>query len=163
MHIATYVGISILLTMAPGPDFALVTRNALQHGRRGVVETSLGLGGGVTFWVVACGIGIAAVVRNAPGLFLAFKVVGTAYLTYLGASALWESRGSAAALHVAGVASARRSVWLQGFASAALNPKLGVFFVVFFPEFIDPAKSALMQTALLGGIYLLIDQIWMMG
>jgi threonine/homoserine/homoserine lactone efflux protein len=163
MHIATFVGLSILLTTAPGPNFALMTRNALQHGRRGAIETGLGVGAGVALWAAACAVGIAAVVRDAPGLFLAFKIVGTAYLAYLGLSALWESRNTSTTLQVAGVASARQAIWVQGFVSTLLNPKLGVFFVVFLPEFIDSTKPALPQSALLGAIYLAIDQTWMMG
>jgi threonine/homoserine/homoserine lactone efflux protein len=76
---------------------------------------------------------------------------------------LWSSRGAVPGLHAAGIVSRRQPFWLQGFASTSLNPKFGAFVVVFFPEFIDPSKSALVQTALLGAIYLVIDLIWMIG
>jgi threonine/homoserine/homoserine lactone efflux protein len=64
---------------------------------------------------------------------------------------------------VAGVASRRKTIWLQGLASTAFNPKFGAFVVVFFPEFIDPTNSVALQTALLGAIYLVIDLVWMVG
>jgi threonine/homoserine/homoserine lactone efflux protein len=160
MHVTTFIVLSTLLTLTPGPDFALVTRNSLAHGRRGAVETTLGIGGGVVLWVAACAAGITALVRDAPGVFLGFKLAGAVYLGYLGLSSLWHSRGVDGSLHVAGAASARKSLWVQGFVSTSLNPKLGMFLVAFFPAFIDKTKPVVAQTAFLGAIHLVIDVTW---
>ena len=158
-----FMGVSLLLALAPGPDFALVTRNALAHGRRGALLTIGGLAGGLALWVAATALGVSAVLRASANVYSTLRIAGAVYLIYLGARALWESRRAPAPLTAEQPAPRRRAraIWRQGFLSASLNPKLGVFFVTFLPQFIEPGQAAIPRILLLGAIFAVIGLGWM--
>src|SRR4029077_19772861 len=88
--------------------------------------------------------------------------VGAAYLAYLGIRTLIESRRRPADL-LAGTppAAPAHAVFRQGFLSAISNPKLGVFFVTFLPQFVNPGQAVLPRVLLLGGIFTVIGTAWM--
>jgi len=162
-RLLAFAGFSLLLALVPGPDFALVTRNALAFGRRGVLLTTAGLTGGLALWVAASAVGVAVVLERSAGVYTTLRLAGAVYLGYLGARTLWASRRDAAPLGLDGPQPRRRpsTIWRQGLLSAALNPKLGVFFVSVFPQFIDTSRPALPQSLLLGGIFIVIGIAWM--
>ncbi len=83
-----YVAIAALLIMTPGPDTAMVTRNALLAGRRAASFTTLGIGAGSVFWALASVLGVAALLEASVVAFTIFKFVGAAYLGYLGLRSL---------------------------------------------------------------------------
>src|SRR5260370_40471185 len=87
-----FVGVSLLLSVTPGPDMAVVTRNALAHGRRGVVLTTTGIALALAIWVSATAFGLSALLRTSGELLLGLKLVGAAYLAYLGVRTLLDSR-----------------------------------------------------------------------
>ncbi len=161
-RLLAFAGFSLLLALTPGPDFALVTRNALAFGRRGVLLTSAGLGGGVALWVAASAIGVVVLLERSAALFTAVRLAGAAYLAYLGARTLWASRREPPLLAM-GPPQPRpaSSIWRQGLLSASLNPKLGAFFVSVLPQFIDTRSAAIPQSLLLGAIFLVIGIAWM--
>jgi len=157
-----FVGISLLLSVTPGPDMALVTRNALAHGPRGVVLTTTGIAFALAVWVTASAVGLAAILRASALLFEALKIAGGCYLAYLGVRSWLDSRrppgdllGSAPPAAPAG------SILRQGFVSAGSNPKLGVFFVTFLPQFVEPGRPLLGQLLLLGAVFAVIGWTWM--
>src|SRR5207237_991571 len=78
--------------VTPGPDMAVVTRNALVHGRRGVFLTTSGIALALVLWVAATAIGLSALLRGSSEILFALKVVGACYLAYLGARTLIDSR-----------------------------------------------------------------------
>jgi threonine/homoserine/homoserine lactone efflux protein len=87
-HLASFLLLSAILIVVPGPDMALVARNALVGGRRAVVATSAGSAAGLCIWTVAASVGLAALLRASEPAFLALRLVGAAYLFTLGARAL---------------------------------------------------------------------------
>src|SRR2546422_7869604 len=87
-----FAGISVLLAVTPGPDMAVVTRNALAHGRRGVVLTTTGIALALSFWISATAFGVSALLRSSADLFFGLKLIGAAYLAYLGLRTLVDSR-----------------------------------------------------------------------
>ena len=87
-----FVGISVLLAITPGPDMAVVTKNALAHGRRGVVLTTTGIALALAIWITATAVGLSALLRASGEAFLVIKLVGAAYLAYLGVRTLIDSR-----------------------------------------------------------------------
>lgn len=154
---------SLLLAITPGPDFALVTRNALAFGRRGALLTCAGLTAGVAVWVVASAVGLAVVLERSTALYTIVRVAGAAYLAYLGVRTLWASRRRPEPLEVDPQRmTSHARIWSQGMLSASLNPKLGVFFVSVLPQFIDAHASPLPQSLLLGAIFLVIGIAWML-
>lgn len=160
-RLLAFLAFSLLVAVTPGPDFALVTRNALAFGRRGAVLTCAGLTAGVSLWVVASAVGLAVVLERSTLIYTIVRVAGAAYLAYLGVTTLLASRRRPAPLDIAAIRPASRSrIWTQGMLSSSLNPKLGVFFVSVLPQFIDP-RAALAQSLLFGAIFLVIGIAWM--
>ena len=80
VHLWAFVGIAALVIVAPGPDTVVVTKNALLHGRRAALGTSLGVNTGLLIWTVAAALGVAAVVRESAVAFTVLKLVGAVYL-----------------------------------------------------------------------------------
>jgi threonine/homoserine/homoserine lactone efflux protein len=157
-----FAGISLLLAVTPGPDMAVVTKNALAHGRRGVILTTTGIALALSIWVTATAVGLSAVLRGSSELLFVLKLAGAAYLAYLGIRPLIESRRRPADL-LAGTAppAAAHVIFRQGFLSALSNPKLGVFFVTFLPQFVMPGQALLPRLLLLGLIFAVIGWTWM--
>jgi threonine/homoserine/homoserine lactone efflux protein len=156
-----FVGICLLLSVTPGPDMAVVTRNALSHGRRGVVLTTTGIALALSIWIVATAIGLSALLRASGEALFVLKLVGAAYLAYLGLRTLIDSRRSPGDLLANVPAAPAHAIFRQGFLSAISNPKLGVFFVTFLPQFVTPGQEVLPRLFLLGAIFALIGWTWM--
>src|SRR5919201_4345644 len=87
-----FVGLAAVLIVVPGPDTALVTKNAVLHGRRPALGTALGVGAGLSVWTVASAFGVASLVRASDAAFTALKLIGAAYLIWLGLQALRAAR-----------------------------------------------------------------------
>ena len=160
--LVAFAGVSLLLAVTPGPDMAVVTKNALAHGRRGVVLTTSGIALALVVWVSATAVGLSALLRTSGEVLVALKIVGACYLAYLGVRTLLESRSRPGDL-LAGAppAAPARAVFRQGFLSAISNPKLGVFFVTFLPQFVLPGQAALPRLLELGVVFAMIGWIWM--
>jgi len=161
-QLLAFVGISLLLSVTPGPDMAVVTKNALAHGRRGVLLTTSGIALALAIWVSATAVGLSAVLRASGELLFVLKLVGAAYLAYLGVRTLLESRRRPADLLAEAPPPApAHAIFRQGFLSAISNPKLGVFFVTFLPQFVAPGHSLLPRLLELGLIFAVIGWSWM--
>ena len=161
-ELIAFAGVSLLLAITPGPDMAVVTKNALAHGRRGVLLTTSGIALALLIWVTATAVGLSSLLRTSGEVLLLLKIVGALYLAYLGVRTLLESRDRPADL-LAGVPAAApaHAVFRQGFFSAISNPKLGVFFVTFLPQFVLPGQAVLPRLLELGVIFAVIGWTWM--
>ncbi len=161
-QLIAFAGVSILLSVTPGPDMAVVTKNALAHGRRGVLLTTSGIALALITWVTATAVGLSALLRTSGDVLFALKLVGACYLGYLGIRALLESRHLAGDLLAdAPPAAPAHAVFRQGFLSAISNPKLGVFFVTFLPQFVLPGQAVLPRLLELGVTFAVIGYLWM--
>jgi threonine/homoserine/homoserine lactone efflux protein len=161
-QLIAFAGVSILLAVTPGPDMAVVTKNALAHGSRGVLLTTSGIALALIIWVGATAVGLSALLRTSGEVLFALKLVGACYLAYLGIRALLESRHAGGDL-LAGTppAAPAHAVFRQGFLSAISNPKLGVFFVTFLPQFVRPDQAVLPRLLELGVTFAVIGYLWM--
>jgi len=156
-----FIAISLLLAVTPGPDMALVTRNALAHGPKGVFLTTTGIAIALLLWVTATAVGVAAVLKASTTLFHALKLVGGAYLAYLGIRAWLASREKPGDLLAGMKAAPAGSILRQGLISAGTNPKLGVLFVTLLPQFIEPHRPLPPQLLVLGATFAVIGWTWM--
>jgi threonine/homoserine/homoserine lactone efflux protein len=157
-----FAGLSLLFAVVPGPDVATVTRNGLAHGRRGVLNTVAGISVALCVWTVAAAVGVAAVLEASARLFSVLEILGALYLAYLGIRTLWGTRhGVLPEDDVQGPPAPASQLLRQGYLSAQLNPKLGVFFVTFLPQFVHPGQPALARMLLLGGIFGAIGIGWL--
>jgi threonine/homoserine/homoserine lactone efflux protein len=143
-----YLVVAALLIVTPGPDTALVTRNALLAGKRAASFTTLGIGAGSIIWALASVLGIAALLEKSVVAFTVFKFVGAAYLGYLGLRSLIASfRGGRQALVTTAAPQATQlgkpAAFRQGLLNNLLNPKAGAIFATALPQFISPDDSPL--------------------
>jgi threonine/homoserine/homoserine lactone efflux protein len=161
-QVLAFAGISVLLAITPGPDMAVVTKNALAHGRRGVLLTTTGIGLALLIWAIATAVGLSAVLRASGGLLFLLRLAGATYLAYLGVRTLLDSRRRPTDLLVdSPPAAPAHAIFRQGFLSAISNPKLGVFFVTFLPQFVAPGEAVLPRLLELGLIFAVIGWTWM--
>jgi len=155
VHFEAFLAISALLAVTPGPDTALVTRNALLGGRRAGAFTIGGVSLGLLVWTLAAAGGVAALLRASEPAFVALKLVGAAYLVFLGAQALWGAAHGSGARVEAGLPGANRLrpqlAFRQGLVCNVGNPKVAIFFTSFLPQFARgdrPPFTALLLLAL---------------
>jgi threonine/homoserine/homoserine lactone efflux protein len=128
----TFLLVALVVIVTPGQDTALTIRNTLLGGRRHGVLTAAGVASGQLIWVVAASAGLAALLVASEPAFVALRVVGAAYLVWLGARSLWSAwRGR---VH-GGAAGSRRAPFRQGVLSNLGNPKMAVFFTSLLPQF----------------------------
>ncbi len=167
VHLWAFVGIAALVIIAPGPDTVVVTKNALLHGRRSALATSLGVNTGLLIWTVAAALGIAAVVRESAVAFTVLKLVGAAYLVWLGIGALRAARRHAAPEALPTSRPSPRVGALLGYRQGLLsnlgNPKIAVFFTGLLPQFVSPGRPVLEPFLLLGGLFVLMTVVWLCG
>ncbi|MEU8614142.1 LysE family translocator [Actinoplanes sp. NPDC048791] len=158
----TFAMTALVLIMLPGPDQALMTRNALVGGRAGGVLTLVGGVLGVGVHAGAAALGLSALLLASATAFTVLKIAGAVYLLWLAAQMLWSAARSprAPVTDQPDVVPVRRSAYLrQGFLSNALNPKVALFFVTFLPQFLtvgggSPRAEALLLSAIFAGLYL---------
>ncbi|WP_433247228.1 LysE family translocator [Streptosporangium sp. CA-135522] len=157
--LTTFAVTALVMIMIPGPDQALITRNALAFGRTAGLLTMFGGLLGLTVHATAAAVGLSALLLTSATAFTTLKIVGVVYLLWLGIQALLSSRRTAAAPQV--VLQERRSPLQHirnGFLSNTLNPKVALFFVTFLPQFLpahgNPLHQAMLLSAIFAGLYL---------
>lgn len=138
------ITITLLAVISPGPDFAMVTRNSLMLSRRAGVLTALGIGLGVLVHVTYTLVGVGLLIRQSLWLFNAIKLVGAAYLVYLGVKMLRARPGGASAQGTAAPLSDGAAL-RTGFLTNALNPKATVFIVSLFMQVVQPQTPLAVQ------------------
>jgi threonine/homoserine/homoserine lactone efflux protein len=139
-----------ILWTVPGPALLLLLTRGVDLGIRGAVATAVGLSAGTSVHVLAAAAGLSALLTASATAFTAVKVLGAAYLIWLGIKRIRDRTPLLPTSEVAPVSRPGRAL-LEGFTINALNPKVAVFFVAFLPPFIDPAAGAVSsQLAILG-------------
>jgi threonine/homoserine/homoserine lactone efflux protein len=141
-----WLAVAIVLIITPGPDTALIIRNALGAGARSASLSAIGVGAGSAVWAAASVVGLAALLETSDVAFTVFKLAGAAYLVYLGLRTLAGTfRPAPDAVHDSPAgAPAGMSAWtafVQGVLNNLLNPKAGAIFATVMPQFIEPEDS----------------------
>jgi threonine/homoserine/homoserine lactone efflux protein len=141
-----YVAAALLLAITPGPGIFYVAARSLAGGRAEGIASSFGTALGGLVHVVAGALGVSALVLASAELFTALKLLGAAYLIWLGLRTIMDARRSAGHDHLAGGISApamgTRRAFREGVVVEALNPKTAAFFLAFIPQFLDPSAGA---------------------
>ncbi|HEY0452417.1 LysE family translocator [Actinophytocola sp.] len=145
-------GVILLAAMSPGPDFVIVTRNAMLSGRRAGMACAAGIAAGVFVWATVTALGIAGLLAASAVAFTVVKLAGAAYLVLLGIRALLAARrGGYDTLEVAeGRSAGAPAAFRQGLVTNLLNPKVAVFFTALLPQFLPTSATALDHLALAG-------------
>ncbi|MGJ8514085.1 LysE family translocator [Carnimonas bestiolae] len=154
-----YTGTVLLLVMTPGLDTALILRTSLVQGARQAIFAALGINLGLLCWGALVAAGLGALLTASELAYHLLKWVGAAYLAWLGIGMLLRPRQS---FHTEGRPQTRSGTgWLlKGLASNVLNPKVGVFYVSFLPQFIPEGASIAGYAMMLASIHVLLGIIW---
>jgi len=157
-HLVAFALASLVMIVLPGPDQALITRNALVAGAAAARRTMVGGACGLSVHATAAALGISALLATSATAFTALKLIGAGYLGFL-ALRMLTSRATAESSHRP-ARSGPRHPFAQGLFSNALNPKVALFFVTFLPQFLPGRHAALPAAFVLSGIFALIYLVW---
>ena len=164
-----FVLVAALLAVTPGADTLLVVRNVLTRGRPAGLATIAGIAAGCLVHATLSAVGVALVLVRSAEAFAVLKWCGAIYLFALGAQSLgrWlrldaQAPGSAGEGPADRPRAARRlRSWLEGLLTNVLNPKVGIFYLAFLPQFIAPGDPALARSLLLAGLHIGIGVAWL--
>jgi threonine/homoserine/homoserine lactone efflux protein len=135
-RLIAWVVLSALLIATPGPDTALIIRNALAAGPRASTMSALGVAVGTLVWVAASAVGVGLLLESSSTAFTILKLAGAAYLCYLGLRSLFSTASEKSVKEIGDRTKlSDRAAWAQGLFSNLLNPKTGAFFVTVMPQF----------------------------
>ena len=150
----------LVLNVTPGPDNIYIAARSLQQGWRAGMVASLGIGCGVFVHVMAAALGLAALLAASATAFLAVKLLGAAYLLWLGIGLL-RARESTSGAPVTRLSLPLWRIFRQGFITNVLNPKVALFFLAFVPQFIShDAPSKMLAFIFLGMLFDVNSMLW---
>ena len=153
--LVAFAPVAALLTVTPGAATALVVRSAATGGRRRALATTVGNSLGVLAWGCFAAMGVAAVVATSAEAFTAIKLVGAIVLVVLGLQSLRGHREDPAR-----PAPARGAPLRDGLVTSLANPKLAVFFVALFPQFVPDDAPVLPSALLMAAMVVSFDLVW---
>lgn len=161
----TFALAGIVLVVVPGPSVLFIVGRALAHGRRAALTSVAGNTTGAALVVVVVALGFGAVAAQSVAVFTVLKLVGAAYLVYLGVQTIRHRGDLAAALGGGASGAVDRRLYWQGVVVGATNPKVLVFFAAVLPQFVDVrAGDATTQMLVLGLLFAVIaaglDSLW---
>lgn len=163
-HFEFFVAAVFLLNVTPGPDTAYIVGRSVAQGRGAGLMSALGISAGCCVHSLACAFGLTALLAASATAFTVIKFVGAIYLMYLGVRLIFAKPAAdqaAGEARAAGAPKSLRQLFLQGFWTNVLNPKVVLFFVSFFPQFVTMGSNhkALAFLAL-GGVFVVMSMIW---
>jgi threonine/homoserine/homoserine lactone efflux protein len=148
-----FLGASLALTIAPGPDNTFIVAQGISRGRKAAIITALGMCSGISVHTTAAALGISALLYSSATAFQVLKFAGAAYLLFLA----WKSLKEQQILLPQGVVDGLsfRALFRRGFVMNVINPKVALFFLAFLPQFVSPgSESASLQMFLLGLLFM---------
>ena len=154
-----FLPVAALVTIAPGPATAMVVRSAARGGRGHALACIAGNSIGVLGWGVLAAAGLAAIVAASAEVFTVVKLAGALVLVVLGVQSLRRrpaAPGSAPAARAVSDAHAFR----DGFVTSIANPKLAVFYVALFPQFVPAGAPVLPSALLMAATIVALDLVW---
>ncbi|BCH26499.1 LysE family translocator [Mesorhizobium sp. L-8-3] len=160
---ALYFAAALLLAVTPGPGIFYVAARTLAGGRTEGIASSFGTGLGGMVHVLAGSLGVSAIVLASAELFTALKLVGAAYLVWLGLRTFQSARREAATVLDGGAAAppvGARRAFREGVLVEALNPKTAAFFLAFIPQFLEPTAGPIaLQFVVLGFVSVTLNTL----
>ncbi len=167
VHAGIFCVAVLLLNLTPGPDTAFIVGQSVAHGRRAGLLSVLGISAGCVVHTMALALGLSAILAASANAFASIKIAGAIYLTFLGLRMILGSLrrggdGVAPTIPRSPVLrpSSRRT-FMQGFVTNVLNPKVILFFLSFFPQFVaESSPSKAVAFVVLGAVMVVISTIY---
>ncbi len=156
-----FVAAGLLLNLTPGPDVLYIVSHALRSGARAGMVAACGITAGCFVHIAAAALGVSALMAASATAFMVLKWAGAAYLVWVGIGMLRARKPAAMKMDApAPSETGLRRVFLQGFWTNALNPKVALFFLAFVPQFISPAVESKTLAFLLLGLLFNFNALW---
>jgi threonine/homoserine/homoserine lactone efflux protein len=151
--ILLFCGVSFVMVATPGPGVLYVVGRSIDQGRHAGVASMIGIESAEVVHVFAVALGLSALLAASAHALDVLRYAGAAYLIVLGVRRWREGAGE-----IEGHAepATPRRIMAQGFVVQLFNPKVAIFFLAYFPQFLDPHAPVLPQTLLLGALYVAI-------
>lgn len=160
-NLMAYTFAATLLTLTPGLDTALILRTATVEGRKQAIRAALGINAGCLLWGAAVAFGLGALIAVSELAYDILKYCGAAYLAWLGVNMLLRPRQSLGT--VSTTDSRPQANWfVKGMLGNLLNPKVGIFYVSFLPQFIPQGQPLVAWTFGLVSIHVALGLLWSM-
>lgn len=160
-NLLLFIASGLLLNITPGADSLYVVTRSLTQGARAGVAAALGIAAGCYVHIFAAALGLSAVLAASAATFAFIKLLGAAYLIYVGISMIRGHPSSPTHFDNAGTALPWRTIFFQGFFTNVLNPKVALFFLAFVPQFIDStAPNKALAFIFLGVIFNFNGTLW---
>lgn len=171
--IYAFAFLALMLTLVPGPDTALVTRNTVTRGRRAAFFTIFGIILGCAVHAIASSLGLSTILAQSAALYDTIKIIGALYLMWLGIQALrtaWNSQeivveSAEAPPGISNIATPVQAPharsFREGLFTNLLNPKVSLFYLMVLPQFVSPTQSVMLQSILLAGLHIAMGLIWL--
>ena len=168
-NLISFTMLALGLTLVPGADTALVTKNAIARGRRAGYLTVFGVCLGCLVHAIASALGLSVILKESAEVFEAVKLIGAGYLVWIGVQSIRaayatssqnvaaDDRRSLGAAVPAGVS----RPFVEGLLTNILNPKVALFYLMVLPLFIAPDQPVIWRSLLLAGIHILLGLGWM--
>jgi threonine/homoserine/homoserine lactone efflux protein len=158
-----FIVAGLLLNVTPGPDTLYIVGRGVQMGWRGGAVAALGISAGCLVHVFAAAVGLSALLAASSAAFTAVKLIGAAYLLYIGVRMLLARSPAPAETPDLPTLSLRQVFW-QGALTNALNPKVALFFLAFLPQFVDVASPGKgLAFVALGLVFIFNGTLWNLG
>jgi threonine/homoserine/homoserine lactone efflux protein len=159
-HYSLFLLSGILLNITPGQDTLYIVGRSIAQGRRAGLMSMFGICSGAVIHTLAAAFGLSAILATSASAFTVIRIVGAAYLVYLGVR-MWFDR-SASFQSPAEFAQAHSwGIYRAGLLTNLFNPKVALFYLAFLPQFVDPlAHSKLIAFLFLGASFLATGTIW---
>lgn len=170
--LAAFFLLSLALTVTPGVDMALVTRNTLSRGRAAALATTLGVTSGLPVHAFMSAVGLSVLLSQSAAAFEIVKLLGAAYLFYLGIRT-FITAGKQGKATVPGGSTAEPDLirqegrnlytrsYIEGLLTNLLNPKVALFYLTFLPQFMSPGDPVIARSLLLAGIHAGLGILWL--
>ena len=151
-----FIAACIVIVIVPGPSVTVIIANSLRHGTRAGLSNVAGTQAGLLIMLAVLAAGLSTIIDHMGVLFDWVRLLGAAYLIWLGIK-LWRSDGTldAADTKMPG----QKNFFWQGLLVMLSNPKALLFFGAFIPQFLDPAGDPIIQTLALGSIFMITATI----
>lgn len=155
-----FVVSGLLLNIAPGPDSLLIMARSAGQGFKAGAAAVLGICSGTCVHIAAAAFGLSALLATSAEAFLLIKLLGAAYLLYIGVQML-RTKTTTSAPQPAPAAASLSAIYRQGLLTNVLNPKVALFFLAFLPQFVTPdAADKTLAFLFLGAIFNVNGMLW---
>ncbi|MGG6231639.1 LysE family translocator [Tenacibaculum sp. SDUM215027] len=152
---------TVLFVLTPGIETVFLINKSISQGRRSGVYTSFGLNTGALVHTLLGALGLSIMVAKSAIFFALIKYLGAAYLIYLGVTKVMSKKGLITETNEGQKKDSAKSNFTSGFITNILNPKVALFFIAFFPQFISPTEiENPVPFMILGVIYAMMTTVW---